>query len=82
MKDAPRLGMKCQRLLTGSSDYEPRWICLFIEQIGEQGAAMLLADEDPPSEPGAVTEQAVFRGNIRGCGTDGESVASSAELAN
>jgi len=43
-----------RRLLTGGPDHEPLWVRLYVEQIGERWAAMLLADEEPPPEPGTL----------------------------
>jgi hypothetical protein len=54
-----------QRLLTLSPDHEPLWVRLYAEQIGERWAAMLLADEEPPPEPGTLKGLVCF-GDIRG----------------
>ena len=48
------------RFLTLSPDNEPRWMRLYIHQIGERWAAMLVADDAPPPEPGSLTGQAFF----------------------
>ena len=52
--------MTSRRLLTFSPDNEPPWVRLYVHQIGEQWAAMLLADEKPPPEPGALKGLAFF----------------------
>ncbi len=48
------------RLLTLSSAPEPLWVRLYVHQIGEKWAAMIVADDAPPPEPGLVTGQALF----------------------
>ena len=52
--------MTSRRLLTLSPDNEPLWVWLYVHQIGEHGAAMLLADDAPPPEPWTLTGQAFF----------------------
>ncbi len=44
--------MQSRRLLTLSPDNEPLWVRLYVQQIGDRWAAMLLADEEPA--PSAV----------------------------
>ena len=41
-------------------DNEPLWIRLYVYQIGDKWAAMLVADDAPPPEPGSLTGQAFF----------------------
>ncbi len=53
--------MTSHRLLTLSPDHEPLWVRLYLHQIGEKWAAMLLADEEPPPKPGEVKGLAFFR---------------------
>ncbi len=52
--------MNSRCLLTLSPDYEPLWVRLYVHQIGEKWAAMLLADEEPPPDPGTVKGLAFF----------------------
>ena len=52
--------MTSRRLLTLSPDHEPLWVRLYVHQIGEKWAAMLLAGEEPPPEPGALKGLAFF----------------------
>ena len=52
--------MTSRRLLTLSPDHEPLWVSLYVQQIGERWAAMLVADDAPPPEPGSLTGQAFF----------------------
>ena len=45
---------KARRLLTVGPETEPLWVRLYVHQIGERWAAMLLADEGPPPALGTV----------------------------
>jgi hypothetical protein len=45
--------MNPRRLLTLGPDNEPRWVCLYVHQIGEAWATMIVADDALPPEPGA-----------------------------
>jgi len=47
-----------RRLLTLSPDHEPLWVRLYVHQIGDKWAAMLVADDAPPPKPGSLTGQA------------------------
>ena len=67
--------MTSRRLLTVSPDHDPLWVRLYVRQIGEQWAAMLLADEEAPPEPGALKGLAFFGGNPRGSGTRSQGVS-------
>lgn len=49
-----------RRLLTVGPETEPLWIRLYVHQIGGRWAAMLLRDEEPRPEQGAVKGQAFF----------------------
>ena len=51
---------RARRLLTVSPDHEPLWVRLYVHPIGDKRAAMLLADEEPPPEPGALKGLAFF----------------------
>ena len=51
---------RVRRLLTVSSDHEPLWVRLYIHQVGDRWAAMLVADDAPPPEPGSLTGLAFF----------------------
>ncbi len=52
--------MRSTRLLTLGSDNEPMWVRLYMEQIGDRWAAMLVADNVPPLEPGTLKGLAFF----------------------
>ena len=52
--------MTTPRLLTLDPDHESLWGWLYVQEIGDRWAAMLLADEEPPPEPGALKGQAFF----------------------
>jgi len=52
--------MRSYRLLTLSPAHEPLWVRLYVHPIGDQWAAMIVADDAPPPEPGALTGQAFF----------------------
>ena len=52
--------MQYRRLLTLSPDHEPLWVRLYIHQIGDKWAAMIVADDAPSPEPGPLTGQAFF----------------------
>jgi hypothetical protein len=47
--------MTSRRLLTLGPAHEPLWVRLYTHQIGDQWAAMLLADEEALPGPGAIT---------------------------
>jgi hypothetical protein len=65
---------RARRLLTISPDHEPHWICLYVHQIGNKWAAMIIADDAPPPEPGTVKRLAFFGGHGRRSGTGGQGV--------
>ncbi len=52
--------MRSRRLLTLSPDHEPLWVRLYIHQIGDRWAAMLVADGVLPPEPGTLKGLAFF----------------------
>ena len=52
--------MNSHRLLTLSPDHEAPWVRLYVQQIGGKWAAMIVADDAPPPEPGSLTGQAFF----------------------
>ena len=52
--------MHSRRLLTLSPTHEPLWVRLYVEEIGERCAAMLLPNEEPPPEPGRLKGLAFF----------------------
>ncbi len=52
--------MRPRRLLTLSPDHEPLWVRLYIHQIGDRWAAMLVADGVLPPEPGTLKGLAFF----------------------
>jgi len=55
--------MGCEQpcvLLTLGPNHEPLWVRLYVHQIGEKWAAMLVADDAPPPEPGSLTGLAFF----------------------
>lgn len=45
---------ECARLLTLSPDNEPLWVRLYVHRIDDVWAAMLVADDVPPPEPGTL----------------------------
>jgi hypothetical protein len=49
-----------RRLLTVGPDNEPQWVRLCLQQIEETWAAMILADEEQPPEPGQLKGLAFF----------------------
>ena len=52
--------MLSRRLLTLSPDNEPLWVRLYVHQIGEAWAAMIVGDDELPPEPGALKGLAFF----------------------
>ena len=52
--------MASRRLLALSPDHEPLWVRLYVHQIGEKWAAMIVDDKAPAPEPGSLTGQAFF----------------------
>ena len=68
-------GRPARRLLTVSPDHEPLWVRLYVHQIGDKWAAMIVADDAPPPEPGSLTGQAFFGETPRRSGTGGEGVS-------
>ena len=71
-----------RRLLTLSPDNEPLWVHLYVHQIGEKRAAMLLADGAPPPEPGSLTGQAFFGETPEEAERAAKAYMGCAELAN
>ncbi len=51
-------GIRFRRRLSLSPAHEPRWVPLYVQQIGARFGAMLLADEEPG--PSAVERLALF----------------------
>ncbi len=52
--------MRSRRLLTLGADNDPIWVRLYIQQIGDRWAAILVADGVPSPEPGRLTGLAFF----------------------
>jgi len=52
--------MHLHSLLTLRPAHEPLWVRLYIQHVGEKGAAMIVGDGAPPPEPGAVKGLAFF----------------------
>jgi len=52
--------MTSRLLLTLSPDNEPLWVQLYVHQIGDRWAAMLVADEESPPEPDTLKGLAFF----------------------
>ncbi len=52
--------MPPRRGLTLSPDNEPLWVCLYVHQIGDRWAAMILSDDAPQPEPGTLAGLAFF----------------------
>jgi len=48
------------RFLPLGPDHEPLWVRLYVHQISEKWAALLLVEEEPPSAPRAAKGQAFF----------------------
>ncbi len=44
--------MRTRRLLVFGPEGEPLWVRLYVQPIGEQWAALIVADDAPPPEPG------------------------------
>ncbi len=44
--------MRSRRLLTLDADNDPIWVRLYTQQMGDRWAAMLVADDVLPLEPG------------------------------
>jgi len=51
---------RARRLLAVGPQTEPLWVRLYVHQIGEKWAAMIVADDAPPPEPGSLTGLAFF----------------------
>jgi hypothetical protein len=49
-----------RRLLTLGPDNKPLWVRLYVHQIGQTWAAMILADGEQPPEPGQLKGLAFF----------------------
>jgi hypothetical protein len=67
--------MRFRRLLALSPDHEPVWVRLYVYQIGETWAAMILADNLSPPQPRGVEELAFFAATPRGGWAGGDEVA-------
>jgi hypothetical protein len=52
--------MNPRRLLTLGLDNEPLWVRLYVHQIGETWAAMIVADDAPAPGPGELKGMAFF----------------------
>ena len=52
--------MTSRRLLTLSPDNVPLWVRLYVHQVGEKWAAMIVDDDAAPPGPGSLTGQAFF----------------------
>ncbi len=52
--------MTSRRLLTVGPAHEPLWLRLFLHQLGDRWAAMILADDAPPPAPGTVKGLGLF----------------------
>jgi len=55
-----RRSPESRRLLTLGPDNDPPWVRLYVRQIDEVCAAMLLADDVAPPEPGGLQGLAFF----------------------
>jgi len=51
---------RTRRLLTLGPDHEPLWIRLYVRKVDEVWAAMFLADNELPPEPGTLKGIALF----------------------
>jgi len=56
----PRQPMLSRRLLTLTPDNEPLWVRLYVQQIEERWAAMIVGDAALPPEPGSLKGTAFF----------------------
>ena len=54
--------MRNHRLLTLGPNNEPLWVRLYVHPIGDTWAAMIVADEAMPPEPGSLKGTAFFAG--------------------
>ena len=63
--------MRSRRLLTLGADYDPIWVRLYTQQIGDRWAAMLVADGAEPPMPD----------ELKGTGFFGHTPAEAQELA-
>ncbi len=52
--------MRSRRILTLGPDHEPLWVRLYVHQVGERWAAILVADGVLPPEPGTLKGLAFF----------------------
>ncbi len=52
--------MNHHRLLTLGPDHEPPWVRLYIHQIGEAWAAMIVGDDAPAPGPGELKRPSFF----------------------
>jgi hypothetical protein len=52
--------MRSRRLFTLGPDNEPLWVRLYVRQIGEMWATMIVADGAAPPEPASVKGTAFF----------------------
>mgnify|MGYP005812511703 CR=1 FL=1 len=52
--------MRNHRLLTVSPDNEPLWVRLYVHQVGDMWAAMIVGDEVLPPDPGSLKGTAFF----------------------
>jgi hypothetical protein len=53
-------GVPTHQILTHGPAHEPLGVRLYVQKIRDRWTAMLLADEDPPPEPGVMTGLACF----------------------
>ena len=60
----------CDRLLSLGPENEPLWARLYIHEIGEGWAAMILGDDDLAPEPGQLKGVAFFGATPEGAERD------------
>ncbi len=51
---------RSRRLLTLGPDNEPLWVRVYVQQIGDSWAAMIVGDDVLPPEPGELKGLAFF----------------------
>jgi len=52
--------VRSRRLLTLGPDNEPLWVCLYVQEIEDRWAAMLVGEEELPPVPGQLKGLAFF----------------------
>jgi hypothetical protein len=74
--------MTSRRLLTLSPDNELLWVRVYVHQIGDKWAAMLVAEDAPLPEPGSLTGLAFFGDTLEEAEQAAKAYLGCAEAAN